>query len=351
MSALRWFKFDPLAWRSDPALRCVSLAARGLWIELLGIMHAAPERGVLTINGKAPSVRQIAANVNSTVEEVTATLSELEVNEVCSRTPEGMICSRRMLRDTADQLESAAAGVKGAEKRWAKGGGMATPIAPPMGEGNTSARARAPLFSSLSGSSSVSDSSLESTAEPVAVQAAPVPSESAEPAPPRRRPSAATWDAALADPEFDRLRADSGWMEAWAAWIEHAGSPGVKAKVPRAPRAKQIFRDALRVGPAMHVAAIRASIRNDWQGVDPSWIKPGSLDFEEAKASAGAAKDRAERLAEAKARAEQIAADIPLMESGSPEGLRLIGQWRQHGQTDAEVIASLKAQIERARRA
>lgn len=179
----------------------------------------------------------------------------------------------------------------------------------------------------------------------------PVPSESPPTDSPRRRPSAATWESALAADEFAPLRADPGWMEAWSAWIEHAGSPGVKARAPKAPRAKQIFRDALRVGPAMHVAAIRASIRNDWQGVDPSWIKPGSLDFEEAKASAGAAKDRAARIADAKARAEQIAADIPLMESGSPEGMRLIGQWRKHGQTDAEVIASLKEQIERARRA
>ncbi len=72
---------------------------------------------------------------------------------------------------------------------------------------------------------------------------------------------------------------------------------------------------------------------------------------EEAEAVKAAERDRAERIAAAKAQAEQLAQDIPLMESGSPAGLRLIQQWRQHGQTDAEVIASLKDQIEQVRRA
>ena len=34
-----WIKFYPRDWRGDQALRVVSLAARGLWIEMLSIMH------------------------------------------------------------------------------------------------------------------------------------------------------------------------------------------------------------------------------------------------------------------------------------------------------------------------
>ena len=36
-----WMKFYPRDWRGDQALRAVSIAARGLWLECLCIMHEA----------------------------------------------------------------------------------------------------------------------------------------------------------------------------------------------------------------------------------------------------------------------------------------------------------------------
>ena len=45
MSVYPWLKFYPRDWRGDQALRLVSLHARGLWIELLCVMHEATPYG------------------------------------------------------------------------------------------------------------------------------------------------------------------------------------------------------------------------------------------------------------------------------------------------------------------
>jgi hypothetical protein len=56
-----WMKFYPSDWRADPALRMCSIAARGLWIEMICLMHEAAPRGSLRVNGQAVSEGQLAA--------------------------------------------------------------------------------------------------------------------------------------------------------------------------------------------------------------------------------------------------------------------------------------------------
>ncbi|MCZ4279792.1 hypothetical protein O4H49_03310 [Kiloniella laminariae] len=94
---LPWFKFYPTDWRADAGLKLCSLGARGLWIEMLAIMHEAG--GYLEINGKAVNTRALAALSGCLPEEITATLEELEQAGVFSRDRRGRIYSRRMLRD------------------------------------------------------------------------------------------------------------------------------------------------------------------------------------------------------------------------------------------------------------
>ena len=85
---------------------------------------------------------------------------------------------------------------------------------------------------------------------------------------------AAAWEAVLEDPEFADLRSNLPWRKAWDEWVEHARDRSTKAKAPPRARARRIFRDALE-DPAKHAEAIRASIRNDWQGINPAWIREG----------------------------------------------------------------------------
>ncbi len=99
-----WLKFFPADWRADPRLRMCSLAARGLWIDLIAYMHEGEPYGHLTIDGKAPNLSGIAALVARPAAEVKKALRELEEKHVTERTDEGVIYSRRMVRDFVKAL-------------------------------------------------------------------------------------------------------------------------------------------------------------------------------------------------------------------------------------------------------
>jgi hypothetical protein len=93
------FQFYPADWRKDSALQSCSLPARGLWWELICIMHECEPYGSLSINGKPIQLPQIARLVGETPETVQALLDELEEAGVFSRDPDRTIFSRRMRRD------------------------------------------------------------------------------------------------------------------------------------------------------------------------------------------------------------------------------------------------------------
>ncbi len=93
------FQFYPADWRKDSALQSCSVAARGLWIEMLCIMNECKPYGHLAINGKAMSVAQLARLIGETEKVVKGLLNELESAGVFSRTEQGGIYSRRMVND------------------------------------------------------------------------------------------------------------------------------------------------------------------------------------------------------------------------------------------------------------
>lgn len=111
-----WMKFYPADWRADPALRMCSLAARGLWVEMLSIMHEAEPYGYLLVNGRPVTDAQLAVLAAAPSDQVPSLLDELESAGVFSRTRKGVIFSRRMVRDEKKSEE----GRKSVEKRWKK---------------------------------------------------------------------------------------------------------------------------------------------------------------------------------------------------------------------------------------
>lgn len=94
-----WLKFYPTDWRADQALRVCSLAARGLWMEMLCIMHEATPYGHLTINGRPTTDAQLASLTGTDLSTVRQLTTELEEAGVFSRNRNGVIYSRRMTRD------------------------------------------------------------------------------------------------------------------------------------------------------------------------------------------------------------------------------------------------------------
>ncbi|WP_429041404.1 hypothetical protein [Bradyrhizobium elkanii] len=97
-----WFKFYPQDWRGDAKLRMCSIAARGLWAEMLCVMHEADPYGHLIIGGKPVSTKQMASLAGIPLAECTKLMVELEMAGVYSRSADGKtIHSRRMVRDKA----------------------------------------------------------------------------------------------------------------------------------------------------------------------------------------------------------------------------------------------------------
>jgi hypothetical protein len=92
-------KFYPADWRADPRLRMCSLAARGLWIDLICYMHEGTPYGHLDIDGLQPNNDDIAALVARPAAEVRKALAELEERQVFGRTESNVIFSRRMVKD------------------------------------------------------------------------------------------------------------------------------------------------------------------------------------------------------------------------------------------------------------
>jgi hypothetical protein len=99
MTSNPWMKFYPSDWRSDPRLRMCSLAARGLWMEMLALMHDANPYGHLLVGTCIPSPEQLALLVGAMPSEVRGLLAELEAAGVFSRNGKSVIYSRRMVED------------------------------------------------------------------------------------------------------------------------------------------------------------------------------------------------------------------------------------------------------------
>lgn len=93
-----WVKFYTGDWRSDPALKICSLAARGLWIEMICLMHEALPYGHLLVNGNSPTDAQLGVLVGASPDQIAAMLGELESAGVFSRTRAGVIYSRKLTR-------------------------------------------------------------------------------------------------------------------------------------------------------------------------------------------------------------------------------------------------------------
>lgn len=94
-----WMKWYPADWRAEPKLRLCSRAARSLWMDLLGLMHEAEPYGYLLVQGISPTENQIAILLGDSEKDVKKLMAELRKIGVYSITEEGVIYSRRMVRD------------------------------------------------------------------------------------------------------------------------------------------------------------------------------------------------------------------------------------------------------------
>lgn len=137
---LPWMKFYPGDWLRDAALRTCSIAARGLWVELLCVMHAnADRRGYLTLpTGLPMNSGHIARMVGISTQQADEYLAELEEAGVFSRDESGVIFSRRMVRDDNTLRANKENGMRGGNPMLKGGvkGGVNPPVNPPVNGGD-----------------------------------------------------------------------------------------------------------------------------------------------------------------------------------------------------------------------
>jgi hypothetical protein len=114
MSNHRFSKFYWQDWHGEPTLEMCSLAARGLWMELLCLAHTGAPYGHVTLGGEPATTKQISKYARTSEKEVAALIAELERFKVFDRTDSGVIFSRRMVSDGHKSEE----GAEAAKKRW-----------------------------------------------------------------------------------------------------------------------------------------------------------------------------------------------------------------------------------------
>jgi hypothetical protein len=102
-----------------------SIGARGLWVEMMCVMHEAEPYGHLVTDGKPVTNRQIASLAGVPLAECGRYMMELESAGVYSRTENNTIFSRRMVRDKAKAEQ---------DRNNGKGGGNPK-ITTPVNEG------------------------------------------------------------------------------------------------------------------------------------------------------------------------------------------------------------------------
>jgi hypothetical protein len=100
MSKLPALQFYVGDWRKDAGVQALSFHDRGVWFEILCLMHESEERGKLLLNGQAMPDDALARLLGLDKQVLTKTLTTLLTFGVASRDPEtGALMNRRMVRD------------------------------------------------------------------------------------------------------------------------------------------------------------------------------------------------------------------------------------------------------------
>jgi hypothetical protein len=108
------FQFYPGDWRKDPGVQSLDYQCRGVWFEILCLMHESTPRGLLMLAGKPMSDEALARLLGLDLVLVKQILTTLDNHGVSSRDPAtGALMSRRMVRDDDLRKLRKLAGEKG----------------------------------------------------------------------------------------------------------------------------------------------------------------------------------------------------------------------------------------------
>jgi hypothetical protein len=116
MPAIQLYTGDLL---KEGSFTCLSLAAQGLWVRMLLIMHDSCKRGfLLNAKGMQMTCKQLARIVGASETEVSTLLCEMEDAGTFSRDSDSTIYNRRMVREECGKTSIHQVRSEAAKKRW-----------------------------------------------------------------------------------------------------------------------------------------------------------------------------------------------------------------------------------------
>jgi hypothetical protein len=114
MSKLPAFQFYPGDWRKDMGVQSLSFHDRGVWWEMLCLMHESERRGVLVLNGTAMTEETLSRLLGLDKQITTTTITNILAVGVASREEDtGAIYCRRMVKDEKIRQVRSIAGKQG----------------------------------------------------------------------------------------------------------------------------------------------------------------------------------------------------------------------------------------------
>src|SRR5574343_433684 len=246
------FQFYPGDWQRDVALRSCSIGARGLWIEMICIMHQAEPYGHLVINGKPIDATELARLIGASRPEVVKLMADLESKGVYS-VEDGVIVSRRMIRDEAFRRTRAACGKLGGNPKLSV---------------KVDVDADLKVGSKLGLTPSSSSSSSSSRREERPPISPPQTASESDPAPNPPPHLHVLVKGGRHPPSKPSLLEDAAFLDAWTTWLEHRKAKNTKPT----PHAIDLqLRQLESMTHERRIAALEHSTRNGYTGLfEPS---------------------------------------------------------------------------------
>lgn len=106
MAKIPAFQFYPADWRKDPGVQALSFFDRGVWFEILCLMHESEQRGKLLLNGKPMPEEALARLLGLDKQALLKTLATLLDYGVARRDDNGILFSKRMVEDEQERLQN-----------------------------------------------------------------------------------------------------------------------------------------------------------------------------------------------------------------------------------------------------
>jgi len=147
------FQFYPGDWRKDPNLSRATHEEKGVWMDMLCLMHECEERGVLATAGIAWTDEDISFAVGGDLTRTLSCVKELVRKGIAKRNSVGAIYSARMVLDEHKRKACSEAGkrggnptLKGVPKGVPKGDSKGPPT-PSVSSSSSSSKQEAPPLS------------------------------------------------------------------------------------------------------------------------------------------------------------------------------------------------------------